>query len=354
MALIVIGSNRSDWPERSRYYADEGEVQRKFCDLMEYEGDAIFQDPEVKEYLENFGVRYKGHYTLESEDWHGEMFMTYLNYPLQLACLALYDKRLNVIISGQRFAYDIEWLLPVLKKRDLYLVSEDYEEWTCYDDAARSGVEVRIAGRSSAEMSEREFTLFLMDLDLRTHHLSKEVDAKVFPEDFREKYLFEPTQVTLADYLRGYGEGETEEDAVRDVAHAPDIRVLVNGKNNFDGLYRKYPIHILFYMEGKWRYAEELSVKNPTLGELLENAVFCDEVMNSRGDGWISVSAAEKVFALVLDCDERCDVRKYWETVAFVAKYDKAGGVLEICDINRGVLEFHELLQQSEDLDSPE
>lgn len=65
------------------------------------------------------------------------------------------------------------------------------------------------------------------------------------------------------------------------------------------------------------------------------------------------MSAAEKVFAIVLNCDEICDVRKYWERVAFVAKYDKADGVLEICDVSRGVQEFHELLQQSEDLDDP-
>ena len=347
MALIVAES----WdglPEHYHYYDSPRDVQEEFCRVMEWgEAEAFFQNPEVKGYLEDFGVHYKGNYTLESKDWDEEKFMTFLNYPLQLACLALYEMRANIVV-GKWCDYDLaKWLLPVLKKRDIY-VRGDYGDCVCYADVAEKGVEVRIAGRSSKEMSGKEFRWFLTDLERRVHYLSRELDAEVFPEDYREKYLFEPTQTTLADYLRDCGAPD------EDVARAPDVRVLVNGKNNFTNTFRKYPIYGLFYMEGEWRYANWMSVKYPTLAELLEDAVFCDEVMDMNGDilrqGRTDVSAAEKVFALVLDCDEICDARRYWETVAFVAKYDRADGVLEICDINRGVLEFHELLQQSGDL----
>lgn len=359
MALIVKETMREIMEEikketgndqHYRYFGSRQDVQEQFCQIMEW-GDAedFFQHPEIKAYLESCGIRYRGHYTLESDDvqWGGERFVTFLNYPLQLACLALYNREIPVIVKAGRGIYDPAYLIPVCKKRDVYLLADRFNDF--FYEERKGGVEVRAAGRSSAELSDEEFTSFLVDQNRRWQYLTREVDAEVFPEDYREKYLFEPTQATLADYLRRYG--EAEEDAAR----APDIRVLVNGKNNFDGTWRKYPIHALFWIEGKWRYAASLSVKNPTLGELLEDAVFCDAVWDLNGDGKerTDVSAAEKVFALVLDCDETCDVRKYWEQAAFVAKYDKAGGVLEICDLAESVLEFHELLQQSGDLNDP-
>ncbi len=339
-----------DTPVRYRYFGSRQDVQEQFCQIMEWDhAEDFFQDPEIKAYLESHGIRYRGNYMLESDDWEwgGEKFVTFLNYPLQLACLALYDRELPVIVKAGRGCYDPTYLISVLKKRDVYLLAESCGD--CFYEERKGGVEVRVAGRSSAEMSDLEFSSFLLAWNRRWKYLTREVDAEVFPEDYRENYLFAPTQAALADYLRGYGEAE------EDAACAPDIRVLVNGKNNFDGTWRKYPIHALFLIEGKWRYAASLSVKNPTLGELLEDAVFCDEVMDMNGDGrgQTDVSAAEKVFALILDCDEICDVRKYWERVACVVKYDKAGGVLEICDIAGGVLEFHELLQQSGDLNDP-
>ena len=66
----------------------------------------------------------------------------------------------------------------------------------------------------------------------------------------------------------------------------------------------------------------------------------------------MDVSKAGKLLVLVLNCDENCgfNAKKYWEHAAFVAKYDKQASIIEICDIPKGILEFHELLQTSTDL----
>lgn len=40
----------------------------------------------------------------------------------------------------------------------------------------------------------------------------------------------------------------------------------------------------------------------------------------------------------------------HWEHICFLAKYDRETNILEICEQNKAVIEFHELLQASKDL----
>lgn len=47
-----------------------------------------------------------------------------------------------------------------------------------------------------------------------------------------------------------------------------------------------------------------------------------------------------------------CNARKYWEHVSFVGKYDKENKRIIILDQNQGILEFHNILQNSMDLSS--
>lgn len=38
-------------------------------------------------------------------------------------------------------------------------------------------------------------------------------------------------------------------------------------------------------------------------------------------------------------------IMEYWKYVAFVAKYDLEENVMEICDKNKGIYDFHNILQ---------
>ena len=105
-----------------------------------------------------------------------------------------------------------------------------------------------------------------------------------------------------------------------------------------------------FLYRGEWKYRFGLSDKNPNFVELMENAVLCPEFFDSDSKGWVPVSGAEKIFALVLDGNEGCDARRYWEHICFFAKYDKKLNQLEICDWVSALLEFHELLQGADSL----
>ena len=66
-------------------------------------------------------------------------------------------------------------------------------------------------------------------------------------------------------------------------------------------------------------------------------------------DGSFDTSVVEKVFALVLNTDEICDAMEYWKYIAFYMKYDRHSNVVEICEKNSAMIEFHRALQESVD-----
>ena len=81
----------------------------------------------------------------------------------------------------------------------------------------------------------------------------------------------------------------------------------------------------------------------------MREVLFAVEPFDSGRQCRIDVSDATKIFCMVLDYGVS-DVRRYWEHICFIAKYDIPEKLVEICDINSGVREFHRLLQQSSDL----
>ena len=318
----------------------------------------IFDDPEVKAYLEEFGIRYVGNYLLEADDWGGgvggKRFVTFLNPELQLGCLLLWDKYKNSFpCLSDDISFDNKHLAPVLKKRDVYLHVSNYTDIFWLIKLAEEGVEVRIGGKSSTDMKEDEFMHVLLDIEHGANYLTREIDRKVFPEELLRP--FEPLKLQFDEFEEfckaQYGDGEFEWDYVKkEHPEYNGIRIFLNGKTNFNGYYRKYPIHYLFLIDEKWNYISYNSDKNPSFIELLMNAVLNPLPYEYKKQNALDISGVEQIFAMVLDCNETCDVTEYWKHICFLVKYDIGKGILEICDEKEGLWEFHELLQQSVDL----
>lgn len=341
-----------------KYYSSGEKIQEEYCSCIEREVNydiPFFENANVKQYLKDNGVEYVGNYLLKSKDWNPEkQFVTWLNYSLQMSCIMLYYQQLIHVIDDS-FLFDCEYLLPVLKKMDIYLVVDFYESYLDPDfaDLAENGVEIVLNGQSLKNMNGDEVTSYFHEIYTSTGYLNREVDAKYFPENFCESTICKSDKIKYNDYLLENSNFEREKEEVANIIkenpeYRNNIYVQVNGENRFTGCFRRYPIHYLYEIGGEWKYICHNSVKNPSLLELFDEIFFENE--RTKDGKQIDVSNAERLMVLVLDCNETCDAREYWKHVAFVAKYDKDKGIIEICDMEKGILEFHELLQKSKDL----
>ncbi len=381
MALFVYDKN-SNWMDEiyknghipTRFFSSNAEIQREYCDCIECEMDSdlgypFFENADVKEYLESFGVEYKGGYILKSDDWRvvgrsGEAFVTYLNYPLQMSCVMLYSPSYIYVIEKDGL-FELKYLMPVLKKINVYVIIDDMYELIakyrkCFDDFVGMGLELIVNGKSISGMSREEQMSYLYDLYDECNVLTRETDLKYFPDNYAETRIFTPYKTTYKEYvlkttaqLNGKKHMKTEfVEMEQDNDFYKDITVVVNGKNEFDGIRRNYPVYYLYEIDDEWKYIHNSSVKYPTLSELFDEIFFTTERYDYDAQKPVDVSKAGKLLVLVLNCDENCEfnAKKYWEHAAFVAKYDKQAKIIEICDIPKGILEFHELLQKSTDL----
>lgn len=95
MSLYVYGKDSDGWrrlhSDRDKYaveFDSYENIQKQFCSRIELEvaGMTKFLDTSVvKDYLNRYGVVYKGGYIIESDKWDPkEQFVTYLHYVLQM------------------------------------------------------------------------------------------------------------------------------------------------------------------------------------------------------------------------------------------------------------------------------
>lgn len=383
MSLYVYGKDSDGWSrlhsDRDKYaveFDSYENIQRQFCSRIELEvaGMTKFLDtPAVKDYLNRYGVVYKGGYIIESDKWDPkEQFVTYLHYVLQMSCLLLsIHSRSSKEIVGVLHTpglFELKYILPVLEKMDIYVkVSfRNYNFWLI--EVAKAGIEIFIEDVSVKDMDSRMLSGYLIDRKCEKTYLDRSTDAEYFMEDYADR-IFTPYEMTYEEYIRKCMRNyimksndvwidmekwtkDFEGSFKENTGMSPsDIWVIVNGRNDFDGSYRRYPIHYLYEMENGLKYIRENSVKNPDLDIIFYYAFFDDRRFAHEKQQWISTRDAKRVMILVLDCDEVCDVTEYWERVAFVAKYDKSTQIIEICDKEKGIYEFHKLLQNSIDLE---
>ena len=341
-----------------RYYSSYEQIQKVYCTCIENElffERPFFENPDVNKYLKDNGMEYLGNYLFYCKAWDPpKQFVTFLHYILQMSCLMLFAPNcIHVINNPHLFEY--KYLRPVLKKMDVYMIADDLVCYNVLLDMADDGIELVINGKSTKGMDRRELDKYLFTLHCECSFLNREVDAKYFPADFEKTDIFTPYRTSYQEYIIANETERFEKETLDqqtdiDWGMFSDITVLVNGQNKFSAIYRRYPVHYLYEIDGKWKYISENSYKNPSLNGLFDEIFSSGSRFDVEHQKNIDVSEAKKIFALVLDCDETCYVKEYWKHVAFVAKYDKVLKTIEICDQPRGILEFHELLQKSTDL----
>lgn len=130
-------------------------------------------------------------------------------------------------------------------------------------DACRKGIEVIINERSSKEFeTPEEFEYYVEELIWNTKYLTRELDARVFhPEEHK---VFEPYETTLEEYLNTLNENGKSKEYLQSRREDAECRVVVNGKNFFNGNYRRYPIYQLLLIDREWKSAMKYAKQKNT------------------------------------------------------------------------------------------
>lgn len=324
------------------YFEDANGIQAKFCSIMEYTSDSnskeFFENPSIKKYLDFLKMEYDGNYKLGTKRWNSFeydsdevewKFVTYLAFWIQAAMIMLWNKS-STFISKTTAALDLTYSPYVLKERDLYVIGEELYDAFSITEYVEAGVTVWVDGLCSDDYEPDEFLDLLVDKEYYYKYISKDLDSKVFPKDFKGDFL--PYTTTLKDLL------ENNDDEI------PDIKVYVNSEIPEFGNHRRYPLNRILECDDKSYFESENSCKWPETWVMLgEVSYYLDDMDEQK------IKEASRIITLVLDCDEYCNASHYWEKVAMVTIYDRNAKTLEICKKNDGIKLFHELLQKSEE-----
>lgn len=358
------------------------EIQKAFCDRIEWEQKEndwrrretepeeepefrFLESKEIQDYLGSYGVKYVGNFLLEStwdsrgderskeetETMKSREFVTWLNYPLQLACIALSTDNLIYIDESATIFLDARYLKPVVKKRDL-ICKVNARDIDLIIEFVKAGCDVIMNHESVTErFKNRDESELWSYLENRfPKYITRELDSKVLDENMIKSFAaFTPRRILLSELEKEYPGSEypcfLEEHP--EIAKAVYIE---NAKPVFSG-FRRPPLYLLWLIDGDWYFLHKNSFKYPTYVDLVLQAAFSPEEFACRYDDPIDAASVEKVFALVLDVDEICDASKYWESIAFYLKYDRRKNEIEICEKNSAIIEFHNLLQESRDFE---
>ncbi len=372
MSLTIdLGFHSTEWISmseefiRSKFFRDAGWVRLQKKILKNKAGYSWMECPAASEYLACFGYRYDGNDVLEK---NGEK-TDFLELPLYLMVGWMTASQVAAQKEVFLLAPDDMWrdyfgngmltyLEPLLKKGNIHIQTNSYHylELLYYEDvfvdACRKGIEVIINERSSKEFeTPEEFEYYVEELIWNTKYLTRELDARVFhPEEHK---VFEPYETTLEEYINTLNENGESKEYLQSRREDAEYRVVVNGKNFFNGNYRRYPIYQLLLIDGEWKFLSYNSIKNSCFIELLEQIMLPTKtIKNETKYEEKAIEGIEKIFTLVLDCDEVCEAEKYWEHICFFVKYTPGTDVIEICDQGKALLEFHELLQKSTDIEN--
>ena len=169
--------------KRVLYFSSYQDIQNEFCTSLEMnvyhqDEEALFFDfPSVKEFLNDNGIEYKGGYLLECDEWIPKVqFVTHLHYILQMSCILLYsydayvaynhDYNKNYTVVGvllEPGLFELKYILPVLKKMDIYVVVNCGLSGTDFwlMDAVEAGIEVFVYGVSVSGKNRKELMDYL-------------------------------------------------------------------------------------------------------------------------------------------------------------------------------------------------
>lgn len=359
------------------------EIQNEFCSRIEFEqshscrkmkkndteetpGYLFLESREIQDYLALYGIKYVGNFLFEStwnskwdelteektEKMKSREFVTWLSYPLQLACLTLRAGKPIYVEKSAVYKLDVKYLKPVVEKKDLFCkITRCNIE--VIEDFVMAGCDVILDHESITEQfknCKRKLWFYLED-DLFPKYITRELDARVLDENIIKKFTpFTPRRILLSELEKEY----LESDHHRLLKEHPELAKAVyieNAEPVFSECNRRPPIYLLWMIDDAWYFLHENSFIYPTYLDLVLQAALSPEELSPTFDKPFDVASVEKVFALVLDVDEICDASEYWESIGFYLKYDRRENVIEICEKNSAIIEFHNLLQESTNLE---
>lgn len=115
-----------------------------------------------------------------------------------------------------------------------------------------SGVDVIMYGKKLNDMSNIDRIQFIMEHEIENKELTRENESKYFnPEIIK---VFKPRRIKLIDYVREIDEKNNNMYDEEYCYELGEKEILINGENNFSGIWRRYPICNLFLIDGKWKY----------------------------------------------------------------------------------------------------
>lgn len=362
--------------------SSSSEIQNEFCSCIEFEqshlcrkmkkndteetpGYLFLESREIQDYLALYGVKYVGNFLLEStwnskwdelteeetEKMKSREFVTWLNYPLQLACLTLRAGMPIYVEKSAVYKLDVKYLKPVVEKKDLFCkITRCNIE--VIEDLAMAGCDVILDHESITERFKncKSKLWFYLD-DLFPKYITRELDARVLDENIIKKFTpFTPRRILLSELEKEYL-GSDHHWLLEEHPELAKAVYIENAEPVFSECNRRPPIYLLWMIDDAWYFLHENSFIYPTYLDLVLQAALSPEELSPTFDKPFDVASVEKVFALVLDVDEICDASEYWESIGFYLKYDRRENVIEICEKNSAIIEFHNLLQESTNLE---
>ncbi|MCR5789885.1 MAG: hypothetical protein K6G83_08350 [Lachnospiraceae bacterium] len=355
MSLIVLFDEKEiydhlpkeEWLNFRKYVMKDGPVddhiQSDFCDLITFELQEFLETKVIRDYFTEFGLEYVPDYKMKAEEWgplsyQGDdpQFIMFLHPRLQFALTALYREHFHYLIHP--YLLDATYTMPLLRERNLYVL-EDPDHITLDGQLFKlleNGVDIVVGDLHSRDFSESypdDFLRALWKLESKYSYISKEMDIQYFGEEKATDI-----QTDLYTLLSGSDTGvqyTDNEDMYR------SVRVSVSTPISFkeDDL-RRLPLYYLDQVGDTWFFRLGMSVKYPSFEDLI-------------GELLLGGNAPAKRIMLVLNCNERCDVRKYPEYIKYIMVYDSAKHELEVLGKN-GLHIFREALHQSVEADETE
>lgn len=268
-----------------------------------------------------------------------------------------------------------EYLKPVLEKKDIYW-KVDQSDYGIIESFVEAGIDVVLDGESITGKFDKmlkDDTMAYIDIEdvCFPKYITRELDARVFDES-KVRETFQPKSKDFLKWIEENAKYAALEEITEWYPAVKNILYVENDNPDFWDCCRRPPIYLLWKIAGKWYFRRTLPPNNPSYICMLLHTAFSpeelaydikkgymnwelteaakQELKGVMRDGIFHAEAVEEVFALVLNADETCDAMHYWKQIAFYLKYDRAKGVIEICEKNTAMLEFHRTLQQSIDL----
>lgn len=378
---------------------------------IEYEKNWM-ECPEAIEYLDCFGYQYDGGCMLkgkekvitEEDDSTWPLVYTPMDLLLwEIPGLLLWGWRMASEIAEKgtlTFAMPtdvglleaIYYLKPLGNKGEIYIQANSYRYLQELEDRTKSkreyeifeetickkNIEWIIDGKPLKELIKqskfprygRKLLAYMKKLSLERNRLSRELDARIF--DMKKEKTFEPYETTLDVYLnenedteyiehlryeweRQWKKTGERDDFLRDAyikrkicQECEQYRMLINEENFSYYRQGEYPIYQLLLINGEWKFQLYCSKEIKCFPELLDE-ILMGEISGSERWKKKDFGDVQESFTMVLD-GIYSDVERYWEHILCFVKYTPREKTIEICDREKVLPEFHELLQKSVDL----